>query len=164
MSLEFADVFRAIGEPTSLFKQFDGSGDGDDELLTAVDGVSTAPIASTTTTATPTITTIDATKTTMIAHNDLCPLFVHLNVAISGADGQFESAPIGSIPNCLLTITQRCSTRVLAADTDGLRGALRVTVSLYILTWPMPAQSPFRVIDPHLVHSNYQASDIIMSS
>jgi hypothetical protein len=85
------------------------------------------------------------------------PLFVQFSVAVIGPDNEMVTAPLSTIPNCLKQLTNVCSTKALQLQTEGLTGQnIRIAVDLYILTWPLPQQSPFRVNDPHLVYARYQ--------
>ncbi|KAI6221740.1 Protein SZT2 [Aphelenchoides besseyi] len=138
VSTEFADVFRAIGDhPTFAIN------DNDDEARRRSESGSRI--------------LAEAGNATQLSPSDICPLFIQMNVGVLSPDGQMETSPISNIPNCLRQLADRCSTRVLQLETEGLTGqSMRVAVDLYVLTWPLPSQCPFRVVDPHLVYARYQ--------
>lgn len=93
------------------------------------------------------------------------PLFIQFSIGIIGADGEMETSSFSSIPNCLKELTNICSTRPLQLQTEGLTGqGIKVSVDLYILTWPLPQQSPFKLNDPHLVHARYQETQAKLSA
>lgn len=100
---------------------------------------------------------IEAGNATQLSPADMWPLFVQFSIALIGPDGEMETAPFSTIPNCLKQLTNVCSTKALQLQTEGLTGqSMRIAVDLYVLTWPLPQQSPFRVVDPHLVYAKYQ--------
>lgn len=107
----------------------------------------------------------EARNATQLSPADMWPLFIQFSVAVIGPDGKMETAPLSTIPNCLKQLAETCSIRPLQLETEGLTGqSIRIAIDLYILTWPLPKQSPFRLIDPHLVYSRYQETQMQLTA
>lgn len=94
------------------------------------------------------------------------PLFIQFCVTVH-VNGQMDSFPVESIPNCLKDIIERCGQTMVdpaqELDSDGkfqfsrsritglqhclVPASVEVNVEMYVLTWPLPSQCPFREAD-----------------
>ncbi|CAD5211766.1 unnamed protein product [Bursaphelenchus okinawaensis] len=96
---------------------------------------------------------------------DIWPLFIQFSIAVIGPEGEMDSFPVADVPNCLREISEKCDIRVLQPICEGINShtELRVMVDMYILSWPLPTNSPFRLTDPHLTYARYQENQQYMA-
>ncbi|CAD5216067.1 unnamed protein product [Bursaphelenchus xylophilus] len=93
-----------------------------------------------------------------LSSTDIWPLFIQFSIGVIGPEGEMDSFPMANIPNCLTEISSKCANRVLHPVCEGIgcHTELKIIVDMYILTWPLPSNSPFQLTDPHLIYARYQ--------